>query len=127
MFFGHQIGVGVLTETHLRKSELGQVWFEHYAVLADSCRMGQKKIGGGVLFLAHHRLSAAKRTLTNPAEHHIERCPVKLYLASAQRAIMILTGSYVPPKITPNLKLGRLAVSAHRYLEMQQMLISHIS
>ena len=57
-----QAGVGLITETHLRKPELQWIRYPTYNMVADYCRrapMGQQ-IAGGVIILAR-RDFAAKR------------------------------------------------------------------
>ena len=60
LLFDLNIGICVLTETHLRKQELDQVKFTSYIVVSESCRVARNKIGGGVLIMVHPKISAVK-------------------------------------------------------------------
>ena len=62
LLYDLRAGVGLITETHLRKSELKWIRYPTYNVVADYCSRvptGQQ-IAGGVIILAHRDFTAKR-------------------------------------------------------------------
>ena len=106
LLFDLRAGVGVVTETHLRKSELKKVRISNYHILTEYCRptaIGEH-IGGGVLILAHNSLSATEEDKIPGLLPHVEHCTVSLYLSNQEAKSVRLTGMYIPSTSTPAIK-----------------------
>ena len=76
-----QIGVCVLTETHLRKSDLEQIDYPQYSIIADHCRPTPEGewIKGGVLILVHINFTAEELPKQTELLPVIENCACTVY------------------------------------------------
>ena len=94
-----QIGVAIITETHLRESELGRVKYRKYHTMADYCRPtpeGQR-IGGGVLILAHTNFSTEELPRAKELAPIIEHCACRIYPTANPITAIDIIGVYIPP------------------------------
>ena len=90
------MGVCILTETHLRKRDLQFFKIANYDIVSDYCRDASKRIGGGVLIIAHKLCNIEKFVLPNSIPSPLETCSVKLFTTLGGNAILIVTGIYIP-------------------------------
>ena len=105
-----QIGVAIITETHLRTSELGRVNYKHYNVIADHCRDTPKgqHIGGGVLILVHQNFSAEELPQEKTLTPQIEYCACRVFPTADPITAIDIIGTYLPPKQTGDLTMTGL-------------------
>ena len=99
LLFDLQIGVCILTETHLRSEDLDNLSIPSYQIVADCCRpvpMGDK-IAGGVLILVHIDLVADELPKLTGLLPHIEHCSCMLYPTEDTATAMRVSGVYIPP------------------------------
>ena len=99
LLFDLQIGVCVLTETHLRSEDLDDLSVTSYQIVADYCRpvpVGDK-IAGGVLILVHIDLVADELPRLTGLLPHVEHCPCMLYPTEDAATAMRVSGVYIPP------------------------------
>ena len=108
LLFKLHIGVRVVTETHLRKEEMKQLKFLHYVVVNDFSRVAAGKIGGGVLIMARNLSKASRCTLQMTESRRLELCSIKLFPTTSPLSTILLTGIYIPPKVTKDIKLPLL-------------------
>ena len=111
LLFDLQVGVCILTETHLRLEELDYLTIPSYQIVADYCRpvpMGEK-IAGGVLILVHIDLVADELPKLTGLLPHVEHCSCMLYPTEDTATAMRVSGVYIPPPRTGRkVTLGRL-------------------
>ena len=103
-------GVGIITETHMRKTELGGFSFPEYYVRGDYCRPTPPgdRIGGGVLILVHRGISTEAVDSVGGVEPVIEHCVIRLFPTEDPQTEMRLTGIYVSPSNTRRLTMDLL-------------------
>ena len=104
-----QVGVGLITETHLRKPDLSWVRYPQYHIVADYCRRtpAGSRIGGGALILVHRNFTTAKIPKIHSILPKIEHCSTKLYPTNDPETAIRLTAVYIPP---PKVKLLKMEV-----------------
>ena len=105
-----QAGVGLITETHLRKPELKWIRYPTYNMVADYCRrvpMGQQ-IAGGVIILAHWDFTTKKLPRNLHLSPTIEQCSTKIYSTKGPITAICLTAVYIPPKKAKVMKIDML-------------------
>ena len=92
-------GVCVVTETHIRKEELGRAQIDNYHILADDCRATSigEHIGGEVIILVHNALAAAKEDEIPGLAPQAEHCAITLHLSNQVAKTVRLSGVYLPP------------------------------
>ena len=103
-------GVCVVTETHLKKADLGQLAYDNYRIMADFCRptpIGER-IGRVVVILAHNSLSSEKGRELEAMGPQVARCEIKLCLSSIKTHAVRLSGIYVPPGVPVATKQEKL-------------------
>ena len=103
-------GVRIVTETHMRKSELRGLKIEDYYIQGQYCRdtpLGER-IGGGVLILIHRGISTAKIAQLKGMEPEIEHCIVRLFPTDDPITEMRIVGVYIPPGKTRTLTRDKL-------------------
>ena len=103
-------GICVVTETHLRKSDLNQLAYDNYHVIANYCRpipLGGR-IGWGVVILDHGSLSVEVGKKLDELAPQVEHCEVKPYLRSNETQIIRISGIYIPPAAAAIWKHERL-------------------
>ena len=108
LLFKLHIGARVVTETHLRKEEMRQLKFLHYVVVNDFSRVAAGKIGGGVLIMAQNLLKPSRCSLQMTESRRLELCSIKLFPTTSPLSTILLTGIYIPPKVTKDIKLPSL-------------------
>ena len=89
--------------THLRKPEAGRLKFGYYNVIAKGCRDTLRKIGGGVLILAHASRNAEKLYPPLPACPPLRGCTIKFPPTENPETALLVSGFYLTPK-----KAGRV-------------------
>ena len=105
-----QVGVGLITETHLRKPDLAWIKFPQYHIVADYCRRtptGQR-IGGGVLILVHRNFTTAKIPRTPRLSPIVEHCSTKIFPTNDLATTICITAIYIPPRQSKSLKMDTL-------------------
>ena len=110
-----QVGVCILIETHLRKSELNWLRVRGFHVVSEACRPTPKgvRIGGGVLILVRNALTTEVYAGLSGVDPAIEHCSIRLFPTDDPRTEIVITGIYVSPANTNRLSLGKLlALSA---------------
>ena len=86
------IGVCVLTETHLRDSEVEQIGFKYSAITHIWCRKDVKRIGGGMMILAHHIFKACNFECIALDTIAIEHCAIRVYISRDPTATLLIAG-----------------------------------
>ena len=81
LLYDLQVGVCILTETHLREEDLEFLTTPNYLVVADHCRLTPvgDYIKGGVLILVHITIGADELPKLTNLLPHIEHCSCTLY------------------------------------------------
>ena len=105
-----QVGVCLLTETHLREDDLDTFDIPHYHVVADYCRptpVGEW-IKGGVLILVHTNFDADELPKLTSLAPHIEHCSCTLFPTDDPATAIRVSGVYIPPTRGRALTMGRL-------------------
>ena len=110
MLYDLQVGVCIVTETHLRETDIDSLKFPTYHVVAHYCRPTPKgsRIGGGVLILVHVDFVAETIPKNKTILPVIENCSVKLYPTTDPRTAVQITGVYISPSHTHQLRLEQL-------------------
>ena len=107
-------GVRIITESHMRKTELRSLKIDDDYIQGQYCRdtpVGER-IGGGVLILIHRGISPTKVAQLTGSEPGIEHCVVRLFLTDDPMTEMRIMGVYIRPSKTRALtrdKLRRLS------------------
>ena len=105
-----RVGVGIITETHLRQSDLAWVKCPGYNVVAHHCRrtpVGQR-IDGGVLILVHVNFTTAKQPKIPRLAPTIESCTTKIFPTENPITALRVTGVYIPPGGVATIKMETL-------------------
>ena len=100
-----KVGVGVITETHMRHRELRGLTFPDYYIGNEYCRstpLGER-IGGGVLILVNRGIVAEAITEVSDLTPIVERCAIRLFPTEDHDTEMRVTGVYITPANTGNL------------------------
>ena len=106
-----KVGVCILTETHLRKRNLGGLRIPGYHVLGDYCREppAGARIGGGVVILVYAGFSAERLDDTDrELLPYVEHCSVRFFPTTDPCTEMRITGVYIPPSQVSSLTIDRL-------------------
>ena len=95
LLFDLQAGVAVVTETHLRRGDIGGLHFRNYNKPSHFCRTTEegRRIGGGVLILVHNRFSTGKLPELEGLDPLIEHCSCKLYPSDGDQSVGSLYSS----------------------------------
>ena len=111
MLCGPQVGICVLTGTHLRKFGVARFRMGRYHVVSESCRSAPvgEPFGGGVLILVHVNFSSGRALAAGGSGHRaIEHCSVRFYSADDPDTVMRIFGAYIPPSVANYLNMERL-------------------
>ena len=108
LLFKLNIGICIITETHLRKIEVDQLKFLHYVVISEHCRETEGRIGGGVIIIVHNLFKASRFTLNMPESHPFEMCSARLFPTTSPQSTILITGIYIPPKATKEVTMPLL-------------------
>ena len=105
-----QVGVGLITETHLRTADLSWIKYPQYHVVSDYCRPvpAGKQIGGGVPILVHQDFTTTKVPKDPKLLPVFEHCSTMLYPTHSTETAIRLKAIYLPPKKASKIKLGLL-------------------
>ena len=99
-----KVDICVVTESHLRKGDLGWLKgndFPEHAVIASFCRRAKnRKIGGGVVIMAHKGLTVVKRKDGEGDGEAVEVCSVHLHPERNESLRIRISGVYMPPSRT---------------------------
>ena len=101
---------GIITETHMRRAELGRLRFPDYYIGSEYCRPtpSGERIGGGVLILINRGIVAEAIERKTELDKTIEHCVVRLFPAEDPRMEMRVTGVYITPSNTAGLTMHQL-------------------
>ena len=105
-----QVGLGIITETHLREEDLEGLRFRGYYRPAEYCRETEagRGIRGGVLILAHNRFSTGKLPKLQGILPTMEHCSCVLFPTDSPVTAIRVSGVYMPPSRTKDLSLTEL-------------------
>ena len=105
-----QVGLCIVTETHLREADIEFLKFPTYHVVAHHCRPTPKgsHISGGVLILAHINFTTEVMPKNLDVLPVIGNCAVKLFPTDDPRAAAQITGVYISPSNTHRLQMEKL-------------------
>ena len=98
-------GVGVITETHMRRTELKGFNIPDYYIGGECCRPTPpgERIGGGVLILVHRGIVAETIEGLQDMAPTVERCAIRLFPTEDPETEMRVSGIYIPPSQTSSL------------------------
>ena len=110
LLFDLQAGVGVITETHLRRHDLDRLHFRNYNKPSHYCRPTEegRRIGGGVLLLVHNRFNTDKLPRLEGLDPLVEHCSCILYPTDSLVTAIRISGVYIPPSGVGDLDLRLL-------------------
>ena len=114
-----QVGICIVTESHLRKRDLKKLRYKNYVVLADSCRpipLGEHA-AGGVVILVHANFTASELPEIADLPKAMEHCSIKLYLTQDPRTAVRISGLYIPPSGTKKLDMPSLQLLSEPLLD----------
>ena len=92
-------GVGIITGTHMRRSELRGMVFPDYYIGGEHCRptpIGER-IGGGVLILVNRSIVTEKLDRNEEIGQIIEHCVLRLSHTEDPQTEMRISGIYISP------------------------------
>ena len=99
-----KVDICIITESHLRKGDLKMLKggdFPEYAVISSFCRKAKnRKIGGGVVIMAHTGLTVTKGEEGEGDGEPLEVCSIFLRPERNESLRIRITGVYVPPSRT---------------------------
>ena len=106
----HDLNVGLclITETHLRESELSRVRTPGYYRATEHCQDAPLGTwpGGEILILAHQNFSTKREPKIPEIESIIEHCSCLFFPTASPKTVMKVTGIYIPPSKTKLLNLA---------------------
>ena len=102
--------VCVLTETHLRETDLERFQCQGFYAAAHHCRDTPEgeRIGGGVLVLIRDGVTAEGLPELDGLDRSIEHCAVSLRPTDDIRTTILLSGVYITPTAATTLRTERL-------------------
>ena len=103
-------GVGIVSETHLRRAELGKLSFPDYYIRGECCRPTPpgERIGGGVLILVQRGIVTESVDKVPGLCGILEHCVIRLFPTEDPQTEMRLTGLYVSPSNTSQITMSML-------------------
>ena len=114
-----RVGVGIVTETHMRKAELGGLTFSDYYIRGELCRPTPQRgrIGMGVLILVHRGLTTEGVERSKEIDAAQGHCVIRLSPAEDPCAEMRITGMFASPTKTGELEKFLRAHTKHPLME----------
>ena len=105
-----RVGVGIISETHLRKSDLKTIKYRNYHVVADYCRKTPvgEQIRGGVLIIVHNNFTTDSLPKNKKVRPTIESCSCRLYPTKNPITAIDVVGVYITPNNSKKLTLDLL-------------------
>ena len=103
------IDVCIASESHIRKTDIKRITFQHFTIVADYCKRTRTQIGGGVIILIRTTVTAEECDSPFDPPPAVEACCVKVYPTSEQESVIKITGVYISPENTKRLTHQDLA------------------